>query len=45
MKEQAVKNWVEKIGKSIAWSPEQEVSLSLFDDWKQGYVGWKMGKI
>jgi hypothetical protein len=27
-----------KIWESIAWGPEQEVSLSQFDDWKQEYV-------
>jgi hypothetical protein len=38
MGEQAVKNFVEKIGESIVWGPEQEVSLSRFDDWKGEYV-------
>jgi hypothetical protein len=38
MREHAVKNWVEKIGESIAWGSEQEVPLSRFDDWKQEYV-------
>jgi hypothetical protein len=30
--------FVEKIGESIVWVPEQEVSLSRFDDWKGEYV-------
>jgi hypothetical protein len=38
MEEQAVKNLVEKIEESIGWGPEQEVSLSKFDDWKGEYV-------
>ncbi|KAK1632248.1 hypothetical protein QYE76_006563 [Lolium multiflorum] len=38
MGEKAVKNWVEKIGESVVWSPEQELSLLRFDDWKGEYV-------
>ncbi|KAK1694628.1 hypothetical protein QYE76_011325 [Lolium multiflorum] len=38
MKEQAMVNLVEKIRESIVWGPEQEVSLSRFDDWKGEYI-------
>jgi hypothetical protein len=38
MEEQAVKNFVEKIGDSIVCGPEQEVSPSRLDDWKGEYV-------
>ncbi|KAK1682213.1 hypothetical protein QYE76_043061 [Lolium multiflorum] len=38
MEEKAVKNWVEKIGESVVWGPEQELSLLRFDDWKGEYV-------
>jgi hypothetical protein len=38
MGENAVKNLVEKIGESVVWGPEQEVSLLAFDDWKGEYV-------
>jgi hypothetical protein len=38
MGEEAVKSFVEKIRESIVWGPEQEVSLSRFDDWKGEYV-------
>jgi hypothetical protein len=44
MKEQAVVNLVEKIGESIVWGPEQEVSLSRFDDWNGEYVRIEDGK-
>ena len=38
MEEKAVGNLVEKIGESIVWGPEQEVSLLRFDDYKSEYV-------
>ncbi|KAK1614668.1 hypothetical protein QYE76_020185 [Lolium multiflorum] len=38
MEEKAVKNWVEKIGESVVWGPEQQLSLLRFDDWKGEYV-------
>ena len=38
MKEKAVQILVEKIGETVAWGPEQEVSLLLFDDYKGDYV-------
>ena len=33
-----MRDWVEKIGESITWGPDQEVSLLRFDDWKGEYV-------
>jgi hypothetical protein len=38
MRENAVKNLVDKIGKSVVCGPKQEVSLLVFDDWKGEYV-------
>jgi hypothetical protein len=38
MEEQAVRNVVEKIGESVLWGPEQELSLLRYDDWKGEYV-------
>jgi hypothetical protein len=38
MEEQAVRNVVEKIGESILWGAEQELSLLRYDDWKGEYV-------
>jgi hypothetical protein len=38
MGENAVRNLVDKIGESVVWGPEQEVSLLAFDDWKGEYV-------
>ena len=38
MEERAVRDWVEKIGESITWGPDQEVSLLRFDDWNGEYV-------
>ena len=38
MEEKAVRNWVEKIGESVVWGPEQEVSLQRFDNYKGDYV-------
>ncbi|KAE8778535.1 hypothetical protein D1007_48555 [Hordeum vulgare] len=38
MEEKVVKNLVERIGESIVWGPDQEVSLLRFDNWKGCYV-------
>ena len=38
MEENAVKNLVERIGESIVWGPDQEVTLLRFDNWKGCYV-------
>ncbi|KAE8821490.1 hypothetical protein D1007_00263 [Hordeum vulgare] len=38
MEEKAMQNLVEKIGESIVWGPDQEVSLLRFDNWKGCYV-------
>ena len=38
MEEKAVQKLVEKIGETVAWVPEQEVSLLRFDDYKGDYV-------
>ena len=38
MEEKAVKKLVEKIGKTMLWGPEQEVSLLRYDDFKGEYV-------
>ncbi|KAE8802786.1 hypothetical protein D1007_21434 [Hordeum vulgare] len=38
MKEKAVGNLVERIGESIVWGPEQEVSLQRFDNYYGEYV-------
>ncbi|KAE8770447.1 Auxin-induced protein 5NG4 [Hordeum vulgare] len=38
MEEKAVQNLVERIGESIVWGPDQEVSLLRFDNWKGCYV-------
>ena len=38
MEEKAVKNLVERIGESIGWGPDQEVTLLRFDNWKGCYV-------
>ena len=38
IEEKAVKNWVEKIGESVLWGPEQELSLLRFDNQKGEYV-------
>ncbi|KAE8807038.1 hypothetical protein D1007_16715 [Hordeum vulgare] len=38
MEEKAVKNLVERIGESIVWGPDQEVSLLRFENWKGCYV-------
>ncbi|KAE8804736.1 hypothetical protein D1007_19299 [Hordeum vulgare] len=38
MKEKAVGNLVERIGESIVWGPEQEVSLQRFDKYYGEYV-------
>ena len=38
MKEKAVGNLVERIGESIVWGPEQEVSLQRFDNYNGEYV-------
>jgi hypothetical protein len=38
MEEQAVRNVVEKIGESVLWGLEQELSLLRYDDWKGEYV-------
>ncbi|KAE8793845.1 hypothetical protein D1007_31431 [Hordeum vulgare] len=38
MKEKVVGNLVERIGESIVWGPEQEVSLQCFDNYYGRYV-------
>ena len=38
LEEKAVQNLVERIGESIVWGPDQEVSLQRFDNWKGEYV-------
>ncbi|KAE8779784.1 hypothetical protein D1007_47144 [Hordeum vulgare] len=38
MKEKAMGNLVERIGESILWGPEQEVSLQCFDNYYGEYV-------
>jgi hypothetical protein len=38
MEEHAVRNVVEKIGKSVLWGLEQELSLLRYNDWKGEYV-------
>ncbi|KAE8790988.1 hypothetical protein D1007_34636 [Hordeum vulgare] len=38
MKEKAVGNLVERIGESIVWGPEQEVSVQRFDNYYGEYV-------
>ena len=44
MEEAAVRNMVDKIGESVVWGPEQEVSLLRFDDWKGEYVRIETGE-
>lgn len=44
MEEEAVRNVVDKIGESVVWGPKQEVSLLVFDDWKQEYVRVETGE-
>ena len=44
MEEKAVKNLVERIGESIVWGPDQEVSLLRFDNWKGSYVRFEDGE-
>jgi hypothetical protein len=39
-----VRNIVEKIGESIAWGPEQEVSLLRCEEWKGEYVRMEDGE-
>ncbi|KAE8769161.1 hypothetical protein D1007_59299 [Hordeum vulgare] len=38
MEEKAVRKLVEKIGETMLWGPEQEVSLLRYDDFKREYV-------
>ncbi|KAE8802946.1 hypothetical protein D1007_21301 [Hordeum vulgare] len=38
MEEKVVKNLVERIGETIVWGPDQEVTLLRFDNWKGCYV-------
>src|SRR3954464_9521438 len=38
MEELALKNLVEKIGKSVPWGPQQEVALLRFENWKGEYL-------
>ncbi|KAE8807260.1 histone H3.v1-like [Hordeum vulgare] len=38
MEEKAMRKLVEKIGKTVLWGPEQEVSLLRYDDFKEEYV-------
>ena len=38
MEEKAVRKLVEKIGETVLWGPEQEVSLLRYDDFKGEYV-------
>ena len=42
--EEAVGRVVDKIGESVVWGPEQEVSLLRFDDWKCEYVRIETGE-
>ena len=44
MEEEAVRRVVDKIGESVVWGPEQEVSLLRFDDWKHEYVRIETGE-
>ena len=44
MEEKSVRNLVEKIGESILWGPQQEVSLLRFDDWKGEYIRIENGE-
>ena len=44
MEEKAVKNVVEKLGQSVLWGPEQEVSLLRFENWKGEYVRIENGE-
>ena len=38
MGEEAVRNLVEKMGQSVHWGPEQEVSLLRYENWKGEYL-------
>ncbi|KAE8801784.1 hypothetical protein D1007_22581 [Hordeum vulgare] len=38
MEEKAVRKLVEKIGETVLWGPEQEVSLLRYDDFKGEYI-------
>ncbi|KAE8781074.1 hypothetical protein D1007_45736 [Hordeum vulgare] len=44
MEEMAMKNVVEKIGESIFWGPEKEVTLLPFDNCKGAYVKTENGE-
>ncbi|KAE8777592.1 rRNA N-glycosidase [Hordeum vulgare] len=44
VKEKAVGNLVERIGESIVWGPEQEVSVQRFDNYYGEYVRIKDGE-
>ncbi|KAK1686869.1 hypothetical protein QYE76_047717 [Lolium multiflorum] len=44
LEEKAVKNLVERIGESVYWGPNQEVSLLRFDNWKGEYVRTEDGE-
>ncbi|KAE8768862.1 hypothetical protein D1007_59626 [Hordeum vulgare] len=44
MEEKAVRKLVEKIGETVLWGPEQEVSLLRYDDFKGEYVRIKDGE-
>ncbi|KAE8804790.1 hypothetical protein D1007_19206 [Hordeum vulgare] len=44
MEEKAMHNFVERIGESIVWGLDQEVSLLRFDNWKVCYVRIKDGE-
>ncbi|KAE8803949.1 hypothetical protein D1007_20105 [Hordeum vulgare] len=44
MEENAVRKLVEKIGETVLWGPEQEVSLLRYDDFKGEYVRTEDGE-
>ncbi|KAE8786949.1 hypothetical protein D1007_39199 [Hordeum vulgare] len=44
MEENAVRKLVEKIGETVLWGPEQEVSLLRYDDFKGEYVRIEEGE-
>jgi len=44
MEAKAVRDMVEKIGESVLWGPQQEVSVLRFADWKGEYVRVENGE-
>jgi hypothetical protein len=44
MGEDVVRNLMDKIGESVVWGAEQEVSLLGFYDWKGGMLGLRQEK-